>query len=152
MTHSDEYSIVVVKLATKRPKHRRKDITKTNVKGVGCDGIYRNQVRLDYTNYRPLCLWQCECFFCIMLAFIFLYLRENYFLENALFQFTCQQYYHEGMRKEDNRIRLQTIASNSSNRRYLQRKAVRFPSPITVVSRTTCLFIITGCAVFLQTS
>jgi hypothetical protein len=50
MTHSDEYSTVVVKCATKRPRHWQKDIIKTNIKGVGCDGMYRNQLRQDNTN------------------------------------------------------------------------------------------------------
>lgn len=50
MTHQDEYSIVVVKFATKRPRHRQKDIIKANIKGVGCDGMHRNQERQDNTN------------------------------------------------------------------------------------------------------
>jgi hypothetical protein len=50
------------------------------------------------------------------------------------------------MWKEDNRIRLQTVLFNSSNRSYSQRKAINFPSLLTVVSRTTSLFIITRCS------
>jgi len=53
MTHSDEYSILVAKLATKRHRHWKKDIIKTNVKGVSCDGMHRNTVRQD--NTRLLC-------------------------------------------------------------------------------------------------
>jgi hypothetical protein len=49
MTHLFAYSIVVVKLATKRPRPEQKDIIKTNVKGVGCDGVYRNQLCPDRT-------------------------------------------------------------------------------------------------------
>jgi hypothetical protein len=47
MTHSDECCVVVVKLATRRPRHRQKDIIKTDVKAVDSDGIYRNQVGQD---------------------------------------------------------------------------------------------------------
>jgi hypothetical protein len=92
MTHLVAYSIVVVKLATKRPRLCQKDIIKTNVKGFGCDGMYRNQVCQDRNQRQAVVYMAVRMLFLHNARISFLYLGDYYLLKKVLFQVSYQQY------------------------------------------------------------